>query len=82
MLGAFDLVQQGANVVVRLACRWRAQAQRLNSKRGKLLQCATLGQASAKVFVDDFLERAAGFTGLGLQFRGDVVVQGKRGSHA
>lgn len=55
MLGAFDLFEQPADVVVRT--RWDAHSHRLDAKRGRFACRAPLGEAGSQLFVDDGLKR-------------------------
>ena len=82
MLFSFGFLQQSADPIVRASGNRRPQMHGLNSERSDGLCSSPPGEACPQVLVDDGLEGPARTPGLGLKPRGDIFVQGQRGSHS
>lgn len=81
MLVAFSIFEQRADIVVRATWQQGAHPHGLNAKRCGLIGGTPLGQPSAQIIVDDRLERAPCFARLGLEARGNVIIEGESSAH-
>lgn len=80
MLRSFQFFQHGCDVVI-VAALWQTQWARFHLKPARWLRPARLNQTETEKVVDHCLEWLATASYLLLQKYGNVVVNGKRGSH-
>jgi len=81
VIGAFDIVQQGGDVVVAAPGHGAAEIHRSDREGWCGPARATLRERRTQVLIDQRLERQAAAPRFRLQPGGDVIVQGQCGSH-
>jgi len=81
MLATVGILESLADVVIRAAWQESAHPHGRYAKRGGFVGGVSLGQSSPQILIDDRVEGASGFSGLGLEARSNVVIQGEGGAH-
>ena len=80
MLRPFDALEQITNIVERES--WGNGAEVTGPNHESLVEAGRrLLQPAPERVVDDFAKRPSRLSGLGLQLRGHIVVEGQSGSH-